>query len=55
MLGFVRTSESGRDDAIQLSCAAWVRVDLFLTNNPRLAGKIVLGIQFIGDLSVNIL
>ncbi|MCP5117078.1 MAG: PIN domain-containing protein [bacterium] len=42
-------------DAIQLACAAQAGVDLFLTNDRRLAGKIVPGIQFMGDLNVNIL
>ena len=34
-------------DAIQLACAAQARVDLFLTNDDRLAAKTVSGIQFI--------
>jgi predicted nucleic acid-binding protein len=34
-------------DAIQLACAAHARVDLFITNDDHLAGKIVPGIQFI--------
>ncbi|HVN08022.1 MAG TPA: PIN domain-containing protein [Patescibacteria group bacterium] len=37
-------------DAIQLSCAAAAGVDLFLTNDLRLAGKQVSGIQFIAPL-----
>ncbi|HUJ39578.1 MAG TPA: PIN domain-containing protein [Candidatus Acidoferrales bacterium] len=37
-------------DAIQLSCAAAAGVDLFLTNDLRLAGKQVSGIQFIVPL-----
>jgi predicted nucleic acid-binding protein len=37
-------------DAIQIACAASVRVDLFLTNDARLAGKVVEGIQFISSL-----
>jgi len=34
-------------DAIQLACAARARVDLFITNDARLKGKTVRGIQFI--------
>ena len=34
-------------DAIQLSCAAAARVDLFVTNDTRLYSKQVAGIQFI--------
>jgi len=34
-------------DAIQLACAASAGVDLFVTNDQRLKGKQVLGIQFI--------
>jgi len=34
-------------DAIQLSCAASVGMDLFVTNDARLHGKMVPGIQFI--------
>ena len=34
-------------DAVQLSCAASVGVDLFVTNDTRLRGKHVSGIQFI--------
>ena len=37
-------------DAIQLSCAAAAAVDLFITNDLRLAGKQVSGIQFIVPL-----
>ena len=37
-------------DAIQLSCAASARCDLFLTNDDRLSRKIVPGIQFIASL-----
>ena len=38
-------------DAMQLACAAQARVDLFLTNDRRLARKTIPGIQFIADLS----
>jgi uncharacterized protein len=34
-------------DAIQLACAASANVDLFVTNDERLQGKHVNGIQFI--------
>ena len=37
-------------DAIQLSCAAAAGVDLFITNDARLHGKHVEGIQFIVPL-----
>lgn len=37
-------------DAIQLACAATARCDLFLTNDSRLTGKIVPGVQFISAL-----
>jgi predicted nucleic acid-binding protein len=38
-------------DAIQLSCAAAARVDLFVTNDGRLHGKQVAGIHFIVPLN----
>jgi uncharacterized protein len=37
-------------DAIQLSCAAAARCDLFVTNDDRLSRQIVPGIQFITSL-----
>ncbi len=37
-------------DAIQLSCAALVNTDLFVTNDTRLSGLLVEGIQFIVSL-----
>ena len=37
-------------DAIQLSCAAAARVDLFITNDDRLRRKAVPGLQFISSL-----
>ena len=37
-------------DAIQLACAASVTVDLFVTNDGRLQGRRVDGIQFIVSL-----
>ena len=42
-------------DAIQLACAAAAGVDLFLTNDRRLHGRVVSGIQFISGLDVNVL
>ncbi len=38
-------------DAVQLSCAASVGVDLFITNDDRLQNKQVPGIQFIVPLT----
>ena len=38
-------------DAIQLSCAANAKCDLFITNDERLSRKIVPGIQFITSLN----
>ncbi len=38
-------------DAIQLACAAVARVDMFITNDDRLAGKVVPEIQFIVPLA----
>jgi predicted nucleic acid-binding protein len=38
-------------DAIQLACAASAKVDLFITNDDRLQGRHVEGIQFIAPLS----
>lgn len=37
-------------DAIQLACAGIARVDLFVTNDARLHGKQVAGVQFIVPL-----
>ena len=37
-------------DAIQLACAGSARVDLFITNDNRLHGKQVAGVQFIVPL-----
>jgi predicted nucleic acid-binding protein len=37
-------------DAIQLACAASAGIDLFVTNDRRLQGKRVEGIQFIVSL-----
>jgi predicted nucleic acid-binding protein len=37
-------------DSIQLACAAQARVDLFITNDDRLAAKSISGIHFIQPL-----
>jgi len=42
-------------DAIHLACAASAETDLFLTNDKRLVGKIIPGIQFIAGLDSNII
>jgi predicted nucleic acid-binding protein len=42
-------------DAIHLACAAQARIDLFLTNDKALVGKVIPGIQFIGGLDSNII
>ena len=41
-------------DAIHLACAADAQVDLFLTNDARLIGKVIPGIQFIAGLDVSL-
>ena len=38
-------------DAIQLACASAAGTDMFITNDDRLAGKVVPGIKFISSLS----
>lgn len=42
-------------EAMQLAYAAQAGVNLFLTNDRRLSGKIVPGIQFISDLEIDFL
>jgi predicted nucleic acid-binding protein len=42
-------------DAIHLTCAARAGIDLFLTNDKNLVGKVIPGIQFIAGLDSNIL
>lgn len=42
-------------DAFHLACAAQSKTDLFLTNDKRLVGKIVPGIQFIAALETPLL
>lgn len=44
------TLGSAPADSIHLACAAQAGTDLFLTNDKRLAGKYVQGIQFIATL-----
>jgi uncharacterized protein len=41
-------------DAIHLACAAQADIDLFLTNDKRLVGKFVPGIQFIATLDTQL-
>ncbi len=48
---FLRCDRSLRaPDAVQLACASAASVDLFVTNDARLQGKQVEGIQFIVSL-----
>ena len=42
-------------DAIHLACAAGAKTDLFLTNDKRLVGKFIAGIQFIATLETELL
>lgn len=42
-------------DAIHLACAAIAGTDLFLTNDQKLVGKMIPGIQFVVGLDSNIL
>lgn len=37
-------------DAIQLACAAYARVDLFITNDERLSQKTIPGIHFVQSI-----
>jgi predicted nucleic acid-binding protein len=41
-------------DAIHLACAAQAGTDLFLTNDSKLTGKVVPGIQFITGMDTNL-
>jgi uncharacterized protein len=41
-------------DAIHLACAASANTDLFLTNDKKLVGKFVPGIQFIASLDTQV-
>lgn len=38
-------------DLIQLACASAAGIDMFITNDDRLAGKVVPGVKFISPLS----
>jgi predicted nucleic acid-binding protein len=52
----IRAKQSlSQPDAIHLACAAQAGVDLFLTNDKDLIGKVIPGIQFIAGLDSNIL
>jgi predicted nucleic acid-binding protein len=42
-------------DAIHLACAGHFGVDLFLTNDHRLIGKVIPGIQFVAAMDADIL
>jgi predicted nucleic acid-binding protein len=42
-------------DSIHLACAASAGIDLFLTNDKNLIGKVIPGIQFVAGLDSNIL
>ena len=42
-------------DAIHLACAAQAGTDLFLTNDKRLVGKFIPGIQFVASLEDDVL
>ena len=42
-------------DAIHLACAAQAGTDLFLTNDKRLLGKFIPGIQFVASLEDDLL
>jgi hypothetical protein len=41
-------------DSIHLACAAQARIDLFLTNDAALVGKVIPGIQFIAGMDSNV-
>lgn len=41
-------------DAVHLACAAQANTDLFLTNDKRLTGKFIPGIQFIATLDTQL-
>jgi predicted nucleic acid-binding protein len=41
-------------DAIHLAAAAQAKVDLFLTNDRKLVGKVIPGVQFVAGLDVNL-
>lgn len=41
-------------DSIHLACAAQAHIDLFLTNDAKLVGKVISGIQFIAGMDSNL-
>jgi predicted nucleic acid-binding protein len=41
----------GTHDLIQLACASAAGIDMFITNDDRLSGKVVPGVKFISSLS----
>jgi predicted nucleic acid-binding protein len=53
--GIRATQRISAADAIHFACAVQARVDLFLTNDASLVGKVIPGIQFIAGLDSNIL
>jgi len=46
-----RDRSISRPDAIQLACAAAAEVDLFITNDERLSGKVAPGVKFVTSLA----
>jgi len=42
-------------DAIHLACAANAGTDMFITNDKRLFGRVIPGIQFIASLDTALL
>jgi uncharacterized protein len=53
--GQIRTKQGvSPADAIHLACAAQAGIDLFLTNDSALLGKVIPGIQFIAGLDSGI-
>ncbi len=54
-LGIRATLGVSPADAMHLAAAAQAGTDLFLTNDNRLVGKFVPGIQFIASLHDNVL
>ena len=53
--GIRGTTNIASPDAIHLACAATSGTDLFLTNDQKLVGKTIPGIQFIAGLDSNII
>ena len=53
--GIRATNRVSPADAIHLACAAHRGIDLFLTNDDRLRGLVIPGIQFTAGLDVDIL